>query len=380
MKTTNRFTTWIALLAFLVPVLASCDSDAQSVPENTEPVAVKAEKIVGGTGIAWGMDWLPNGDILLTEKSGTLNLVRNGEIAAQIGGLPSDMTVNGQGGFLDVKVHPDYENNGWIYFSYASDAGDGGGSNTALIRAQLENNSLTNIETLYKASPNSTRGQHYGSRIEFDREGYVYFSIGDRGNRDVLPQDLSKDGGKIYRLHDDGSIPEDNPFVNEEGAKAAVYSYGHRNPQGMEMNPNTGQIWANEHGPRGGDEVNIIEAGNNYGWPVISFGINYNGTSFTDDTARAGMEQPVTYWDPSIAPAGMTFITGEKYPGMEGDLLVASLKFAYIAHLTLDGNKVTGERKLLEGVGRIRAVETGPDGYVYFTAEGDGLYRMVPVN
>jgi glucose/arabinose dehydrogenase len=207
----------------------------------------------------------------------------------------------------------------------------------------------------------------------------MFFSIGDRGNRDVLPQDITMDGGKIYRLNDDGSIPSDNPFVGEDGAKEATYSYGHRNPQGMALNPQSGMVWANEHGPRGGDEINIIEPGNNYGWPVISYGINYNGTEFAQDTARAGMEQPVLYWDPSIAPAGMTFVTSDRYPGWEGDLLVASLKFSYIAHLEVEGNEILEETRLVEGVGRIRAIEEAPDGYIYFTAEGDGVYRLVPV-
>jgi glucose/arabinose dehydrogenase len=340
---------------------------------------VEAEKVVSGTGIGWGIAFLPDGNMLVTEKSGTLFRISGGEIAAEITqGIPSDLDINGQGGFLDIELHPDYENNGWIYFSYSSSAGEGNGSNTAIMRAKLNNDALTDSEILYKAEPNSSRGQHYGSRIAFDNDGYLFFSIGDRGNRDVLPQDITMDGGKVYRLNDDGSIPSGNPFVGEDGAKEATYSYGHRNPQGMAMNPQTGMIWANEHGPRGGDEVNIVEPGNNYGWPVISYGINYNGTEFAEDTARAGMEQPVLYWDPSIAPAGMTFVTSDMYPGWEGDLLVASLKFSYIAHLDVEGDEILKETRLVEGIGRIRAVEEGPDGYIYFTAEGDGVYRLVP--
>ncbi|MTI88480.1 MAG: PQQ-dependent sugar dehydrogenase [Balneolaceae bacterium] len=363
----------------MLPVMKVCEPEAQQPTETPESqLTVTAERVLSGIDIGWGMDWLPNGDLLLTEKAGRLLLIKDWEIAAEIGGLPNDITVNGQGGFLDVKVHPDYQNNGWIYFTFASTLGEGNGSNTALIRAQLENNELINIERLYKASPNSTRGQHYGSRIEFDNDGYVYFSVGDRGNRDVNPQDISRDMGKIYRLHEDGSIPSNNPFVGENNAKEATYSYGHRNPQGMARHPETGVIWTHEHGPRGGDEVNIHEAGKNYGWPIISFGINYSGTEFAEDTARAGMEQPIHYWDPSIAPSGMSFITSDKYPGWEGDLLVGSLKFAYIAHLHIEDNKVVDETKLVEGTGRIRAIEEGPDGYIYFTAEGDGIYRLVP--
>jgi glucose/arabinose dehydrogenase len=355
-----------------------CNGQPEEIEQLPVDVSVEAKKVVSIDGIGWGIAFLPEGDMLVTEKSGKLYRINGGEVVAEItNGIPSDLQVNGQGGFLDITLHPDYENNGWIYFSYASSAGEGEGSNTAIMRAKLENDALVESEKLYKAEPNSTRGQHYGSRIVFDRDGYMFFSVGDRGNRDVNPQDVTRDGGKVYRLNDDGSVPADNPFVGEDGIDA-MFSYGHRNPQGMDMNPNTGQIWANEHGPRGGDEVNIVEAGNNYGWPIISYGINYNGTEFAEDTARAGMEQPILYWDPSIAPAGMTFIESDKYPGWEGDLLVASLKFAYIAHLNVEGNDISGETKLVEGVGRIRDIVQGPDGYIYFTAEGDGVYRLEP--
>lgn len=360
---------------------SGCDSEAgnKSSDSTATPVSVEAEQVVDGISIGWGIDFLPNGDILITEKSGTLYHIRDGEIINEITeGIPSDLHVNGQGGFMDVELHPDYEENGWIYFTYASSAGEGEGSNTSLIRAKLQENALTNVEVLYKATPNSNRGQHYGSRVVFDPEGYLYFSIGDRGNRDVLPQDITKDGGKIYRLHDDGSVPSDNPFAGEDDAVKATYSYGHRNIQGMAVHPETGIVWSHEHGPRGGDEVNITEAGANYGWPVISYGINYNGTEFAEDTARAGMKQPVLYWDPSIAPSGMEFISSDKYPGWEGDLLVGSLKFAYIAHLDVEGNEILSEEKIAEGLGRIRAIEQGPDGYIYFTVEGSGLYRLVP--
>jgi glucose/arabinose dehydrogenase len=374
----KKFSTSTLVVLSLMLVGMGCNGQPEEIEKKPVDVSVEAEKVVSIDGIGWGIAFLPEGDMLVTEKSGKLYRINGGEVMAEItDGIPSDLQVNGQGGFLDITLHPDYEENGWIYFSYASSAGSGEGSNTAIMRAKLENDALVNSEVLYKAEPNSTRGQHYGSRIVFDRDGYMFFSVGDRGNRDVLPQDINADGGKVYRLNDDGSVPSDNPFVGEDGIDA-VYSYGHRNPQGMDMNPNTGQIWANEHGPRGGDEVNIIEAGNNYGWPVISYGINYNGTEFAEDTARAGMEQPVLYWDPSIAPAGQTFITGDKYPGWEGDLLVASLKFAYIAHLDVEGNDIVSETKLVEGVGRIRDIVMGPDGYVYFTAEGDGVYRLVP--
>lgn len=371
----------ICTMILALVLFTGCNGQTSGTSNQEVNFTVEAEKVASGITIGWGMAFLPNGDLLVTEKSGKLYRIQGSEIAAEItNGIPSDLDVNGQGGFLDIELHPNYGENGWVYLSYSSSAGSGNGSNTAIIRTKLENDALVDSEVLYKGEPNSNRGQHYGSRIVFDNNGYLFFSIGDRGNRDVLPQDITRDGGKIYRLHDDGTIPSDNPFVGEDGAKEAVYSYGHRNPQGMALNPESGVVWAHEHGPRGGDEVNIIEPGNNYGWPIISYGINYNGTEFAEDTARAGMEQPVLYWDPSIAPSGMAFITSDKYPGWEGDLLVGSLKFSYIAHLDVEGNEILGEQKLADGIGRLRAIEQGPDGYIYFTAEGDGVYRLIPVD
>lgn len=231
---------------------------------------------------------------------------------------------------------------------------------------------------MYKAVPNSTRAHHFGSRLEFDRNGYLFFTIGDRGNRDVNPQDITRDGGKVYRIHDDGSIPSDNPFVGEPGAKPAVYSYGHRNPQGMAMNPATGEIWAHEHGPRGGDELNIIKPGANYGWPILSYGINYNGTEFAEGTEREGMESPVTYWVPSIAPSGMTFVTSSYYPKWNGHLLVGSLKFSQLWLLELDDDRVVARTEVLNGIGRVRSVKQGPDGYIYVGVEREGIKRIVP--
>ncbi|MCG8374290.1 MAG: PQQ-dependent sugar dehydrogenase [Balneolales bacterium] len=338
----------------------------------------EAEMYVEGIDIPWGMDWLPNGDMLITERSGELYLVRDGEIVSTISNLPDDIDPNRQGGFLDVKVHPNADENGWIYFTYSASQGEGSGSNTALVRARLEGTSLTDYEVIYKATPNNPRGFHYGSRIDFDPDGYVYFTIGDRGQRDDLPQDITKDGGKVYRLHDDGRIPADNPFVNVEGAKTATYSYGHRNPQGMEVHPVTGKMWAHEHGPQGGDELNIIEPGKNYGWPVLSYGINYNGTEFAEGTEREGMEHPVVYWVPSIAPSGMAFVTSDRYPEWKGHLIIGSLKFAKLELLELEGEEVVSKTDVLPGIGRVRSVEQGPDGYIYVGTDRGGIKRIVP--
>lgn len=346
-------------------------------------VRLKAEKpqqeyelIVPDLSIPWGFTFLPDNSMLITEKKGILTHFINGE-KVNVTGLPK-VKVQGQGGLMEIELHPDYQNNGWIYFTYAS--GNSNGANTTLMRARIKDNRLINQEVLYKATPDTRKGQHFGSRIAFDKKGYLYFSVGDRGNRDVNPQDITKDGGKIYRLHDDGKIPKDNPFVNQENAKKAIYSFGHRNPQGMEMNPFTGEIWTHEHGPQGGDEINIIKKGKNYGWPKISYGINYSGTKFTDHTALPGMEQPLHQWTPSIAPSGMAFVNSDKYPKMKGDLLVGSLKFRYISHCTLKNGKVVKEEKMLENLGRVRSIELGNDGYLYAGIEQLGIVRINPKN
>jgi len=332
--------------------------------------------IVSDLNIPWGFVFLPDNSILITEKKSELIHFKD-DVKTIISGLP-EIEVQGQGGLLDIELHPNYKNNGWIYFSYASSEGNGKGCNTAIMRAKLINNKLTNKELLYKATPNSTRGQHFGSRIVFDNKGYLYFSIGDRGERDINPQDTSRDGGKIYRLNDDGTIPKDNPFYNTPNANKAIYSYGHRNPQGMKIHPETGDIWTHEHGPKGGDEINIINAGLNYGWPVITYGKNYSGTSITDNTSLPGMEQPLHYWSPSIAPSGMAFISSDIYSNWKGNLLVGSLKFNYVDKCTLKNNKIIKEERLLDGLGRVRSIEQGPDGYIYVGIENLGIVKLLP--
>ncbi|MBO0341559.1 MAG: PQQ-dependent sugar dehydrogenase [Bacteroidota bacterium] len=361
---------------FVVLLSTSCAQNTDNEINTPETLDFTAELVVGNVQNAWGMVFLPNNAILISEKSGRLLLNESGN-TIEVENAPKIYN-RGQGGLMDIELHPDYDKNGWIYFSFASEEGEGKGGNTAIMRAKLSGNKLVGNEVLYKATPNSTRGQHFGSRIEFDRDGYLFFSIGERGNRDVNPQDISRDGGKIYRLHDDGSIPSDNPFVNEPGAKKAIWSYGHRNPQGLTLHPTTGVLWEHEHGPRGGDEINIIQKGKNYGWPIITYGINYSGTEITDETSRPGMEQPLYQWTPSIAPSGMTFVTSDKYPKWKGNLLVGSLAFQYLERLELKDNKVVYREKLLDGMGRLRNVRQAPDGYIYISVEGKGLYRLVP--
>ncbi|PQV47395.1 glucose/arabinose dehydrogenase [Jejuia pallidilutea] len=366
------------LLAIALISFYSCAQQEPSKVSAETPVKINyvTEVVVPELDIPWGMEFLPDGSMLITEKAGTLIHFKDDKKTI-INGLPK-VYVRGQGGLMDIKLHPDYKNNGWIYFSYASAEGEDDGGNTAIMRAKLNGNTVTNVEHLYKGVPNTKKGQHWGSRLEFDNEGHLYFSIGDRGNRDVNPQDITRDGGKIYRLHADGSIPEDNPFTDNNNAKQAIFSYGHRNPQGMALHPETGKIWVNEHGPKGGDEINIVEKGKNYGWPVISYGINYSGTKFTEITEKEGMQQPLFYWVPSIAPSGMAFPTSSNYPDWEGSVLVGSLKFEYLERLVLKNNKVVKREKLFEGLGRFRDIKQAPDGYLYAAVEGLGIVKIVP--
>jgi glucose/arabinose dehydrogenase len=360
----------LPILGLILISILTCAQDKNPVnTKNSHEVTVK------DLDIPWAFTFLPDGSMLINEKAGKLIHFKDNK-KTEISSLP-EIYVRGQGGLMDIILHPDYKNNGWIYFSYASAEGDGDGGNTAIARAKLKDNALTNLEVLYKASPNSRRGQHFGSRLVFDSDGYLFFTIGERGDRNTNPQDLTRDCGKVYRLNDDGSIPEDNPFVNTPNAKKAIYSYGHRNPQGMVLHPKTKAIWTHEHGPKGGDEINIIKAGKNYGWPVISYGKNYSGTKFTEITKKEGMEQPLHYWTPSIAPSGMAFINSDKYGDWNGNLLVGSLKFQYLDMCTLKDNKVIKEERLLDGLGRVRCVEQGPDGYIYVGIENLGIVKLI---
>ncbi|WP_199222845.1 PQQ-dependent sugar dehydrogenase [Rhodohalobacter mucosus] len=352
--------------------------ETQGDPIESEELTFYVQTVAEDLGVPWGMAFLPDGHVLISQRNGTLHLIRDGEVLdTPVANVP-EVWARGQGGLLDMTLHPDYEENGWIYMSY-SKPGDGG-ANTAVIRTRLNPDApaLEDIEELYVGTPFSGRGQHFGGRIAFDPEGYLYFSIGDRGEMETA-QDLTKSNGSVIRLNDDGSIPEDNPFVGREGLDE-IYTYGLRNIQGMDVHPETGKIWTNEHGPRGGDEINVHSAGANYGWPEITYGINYNGTIITEETEREGMEQPVTYWDPSIAPSGLTFVTSDRYPGWQGDILNGALAFQLISRVEVDGTDFQSEERILEGIGRIRDIEEAPDGYIYFTNESNGtLSRIIPI-
>ncbi len=368
----NNYYTFLFALLFISQIsCAQKDEEIQDVEQD-----YKFEVVTDQLEIPWGLDFFEDGTMIATEKQGKMYLIKN-DYLTEISNVPK-VIVKGQGGLLDVKIHPNFSKNKWIYISYAHSE-DGKNANTRIVRAKLENNTLSDIIEIYKGDPDSDKPYHFGSRIEFGSDGYMYFSIGDRGNRDQNPQDISRDGGKIYRIHEDGSIPQDNPFVNEKGAKTAIYSYGHRNTQGMEVHPETGKMWTHEHGPKGGDEINIIEKGKNYGWPVISYGINYDGTIFTEKTHQEGMEQPIYAWVPSIAPSGMTSVTSDKYPELKGNLLVGALKFAYLEHCVLDGEKVVKRERILKNIGRLRSVKQSPDGFIYAGVEGVGIVRILPL-
>ena len=343
---------------------------------SSEKLNYRVDTIATGLDNPWGLTFLPNNDLLVTERDGEIRIIRDGKLLDQkITGVP-EVYSKGQGGLFEIKLHPDYASNGWLYISYAA-KGKGGG-NTAIMKAKLGGFNLINKSVIFQAEPFLSGGNHFGGRMEFDTDGYLYLSVGERGDRNNA-QTLKNHCGKIFRLNDDGSIPSDNPFVNTSAAKAEIYTYGNRNPQGMAIHPTTGQIWTHEHGPMGGDEINIVKAGVNYGWPEATFGKNYNGTVITDVTSKDGITDPLHYWDPSIAPCGMSFVTGTTYPGWEGNLLVGSLKFQYVARLEIDDEKILHEEKLVEGLGRIRSITQGPDGYIYVGTEGPGMVvRLIP--
>jgi aldose sugar dehydrogenase len=355
------------------------DFNAKENEYKTEKLKLRPDTIVRGLKIPWGLAFLPDGDMLVNEIEGKmLRYNREGVLLAEIKGLP-EIQSGGQGGLMDIRLHPDYRNNGWIYFSYTYRTDkEGEGWNTAVMRAKLKDNSLVEKQIIFQGIPGFKTRHHFGCKITFDNKGHVFFGIGERGTGQNA-QTLSNDCGKIHRLNDDGSIPKDNPFVNTPGARPSIWSYGHRNPQGLVISPFDGRLWESEHGPKGGDELNYPEPGKNYGWPRISFGINYDGTILTPDTAMAGMEQPATYWVPSIAPCGMTVVTGKKYKGWEGNLLIGSLRFNYLVRVELSDGKVIHREVLLNNIGRMRNVEVSPEGFVYVSVESPGMIiKLVP--
>ena len=336
----------------------------------------------------WSMAFLPGGDMLITERSGRLRIVRNGTLLFEpVAGVP-EVLAQGQGGLLDVMPHPNFASNHLLYLSFSKPIGDGSSATTAVVRGTFENDRLTNVEEVFLAE---SRGRgHYGSRLAFDGEGHLFISVGDRqapstGNLEAHPaQDRSNNHGTINRINDDGTIPDDNPFVGEPTIRPEIWSYGHRNPQGLVIHPETGDVWATEHGPQGGDELNLIRPGVNYGWPVVGYGVNYgSGEAIHQGTHRDGIQPPIHFWVPSIATAGITFYTGDKFPAWRGSIFVGGMAGQQLARLAMDGQVVKLEETLLNGLGRIRDVRAGPDGYIYVAVEDrnggpTSVYRMEP--
>ena len=339
----------------------------------------KLVKITGKLERPWGMAFLPNSNMLVTERVGRLRIIKQGELDPKpISGLPKNIYAAGQGGLLDVALHPDFKNNRLVYISYAGR--DGNVAGTEVARGRLNGNALENLEVLFVVEPKTKGKLHYGSRLTFATDGTLYITTGDRYSYLHEAQDPSNHLGSIIRINDDGSIPKNNPFVNHKKFKPEVYSYGHRNAQGITMRPLDQSIWSHEHGPKGGDEVNKLKGGANYGWPAITYGIDYSGAIISDKTHAPGMEQPVIYWDPSIAPCGMSFYQGDKFPNWQDNLFVGALVKQHLRRLEMRGDEVISEEILLEGFARIRDVRTSPDGYLYIlTDENNGkLFRLEP--
>ncbi len=380
----NKFIIILSVLFFLIPTLLfsfNIQNWDDSI-EETEKETFRVETFADGFDIPWGMVFLPNKNLIVSDRNGDLwkiNYITKEKI--QIGGVPN-IRYRGQGGLLDVQIHPDFINNNYIYIGFTDYLKKKKKKTfTSIVRATLKNNNLIKHKIIYKADDKyySNSSIHYGTRIVFDKERYLYFSIGDRGNRDQA-QLLNTPNGKIHRLNDDGSIPKDNPFIKNNNAIKSIWTYGNRNPQGLAIHPTSSIIFETEHGPKGGDELNILSSGSNYGWPEITYGKNYSGTTITKHTHKKGMEQPVIHWTPSIAVCGIDFYDGKLFKDWENNLLVTSLKFENLYRLEIKNNKVFDQELVYQAGSRIRDVETGPDGYIYLALEEPGrIIRFIPV-
>ena len=369
--------------AIVAVALLQQATHAESIP--TIRYDIVAETYAEGFEIPWALEFLPDGRLLVTERQGTIRIVSpDGSVSEPIDGVPP-VRARGQGGLMDIVLHPDFANNQLVYLSY-SEPGAGDGDDTigytVIDRARLTGLALTDVERVYEVDAEfySRRGHHFGSRIVFDADGFLYFTIGDRGQR-PLAQSVETPNGKVHRLHDDGRIPADNPFAEQPGAITSIWSYGHRNPQGMAVHPATGEIYTTEHGPRGGDELNRIQKGVNYGWPAITYGINYNGTPITEEMTDDGMEQPILFWNPSIAPCGIDFYDGDQFPKWKNHLLVTALAFQQLRRVHIEQGRVIHQEIIFEPGSRFRDVETGPDGLIYVALEEPGrIVRLSPAD
>jgi len=353
----------------LKTVLFLISTSAFTQTFSSDDYNLKVTTVARGLEYPWGLAFLPDDLMIVTEREGRMRIVTGqGQLSAPLKGVPKVVN-GGQGGILDVALDPAYTENNYIYVSY-SESGVGG-SGTAVAKAKLDiaQNRLKDLRIIFRQFPKTHSSRHYGSRLVFDRDSKLFITVGERGERDRT-QNFLINRGQVIRINSDGSIPRDNPFIGRKGYRPEVWSYGHRNPQGAAFHAETGRLWTVEHGARGGDEINAPLPGKNYGWPVIAYGKHYSGGQIGIGTHKAGMEQPLYYWDPSIAPSGMDFYTGDKFSKWKGNLLVGALKFRMISRLVLNGEKVVREERLLKGLGeRIRQVRQGPSGYVYLLTD-----------
>ena len=370
-----------SLTAAAVLLLTACgvpDVPAETI--RSERHAFRIETLAEGLDHPWSVAFLPGGGMLITEREGRLRLFRDGKLHPKpIAGVPA-VFAEGQGGLHDIVLHPDYARNRLVYLAYAAREGGGAHTRVTRFRLDLDRHALVDPKRIFDGRPKVGSSHHFGGRMAFDRGGYLFLTVGERGERESA-QRLDTHAGTMIRLRDDGSVPPDNPFVGRDDALPEIYSYGHRNPQGIALHPQTGEVWIHEHGPRGGDEINIVRPGRNYGWPKIGYGTHYSGAKIGVGTKAPEMEQPLHYWVPSIAPSGMAFYTADAFPDWRGSLFAGALVGELLVRLELDGERVVREERLLEGtLGRIRDVRAGPDGFLYITTDAsDGrLLRLVP--
>ncbi|WP_210485514.1 PQQ-dependent sugar dehydrogenase [Microvirga antarctica] len=356
--------------------------DSQRV--RTDKVEVVVETVARDLQNPWGLAFLPDGRMLVTEKAGRLRLVAaDGKLSEPLTGLPK-VAARGQGGLLDIAVSPTFARDRRLFVSFAEDRGEGrSGTSVARMRLNEAGTGVTDTAVIFRQEPPHTGGNHWGSRLVFDRDGNLFVTLGDRFDLRDQAQNPANLLGKVAHITPDGKPAPNNPYLNRQGTRPEIWSMGHRNVQGAALHPTTGQLWTAEHGARGGDEINIPQKGKNYGWPVISYGVDYSGAKIGEGTAKAGLEQPVYYWDPSIAPSGLAFYTGDKFPAWKGSILVGALAGKLVSRLETSGDKITGEERMLQTIGeRFRDVRQGPDGYVYLltdSAQGR-ILRMRPAD
>lgn len=362
-------------------LLTACSARTGEVVHDrvgTEYQTVRIVRIVGDLEHPWSIAFLPDGDILVTERPGRLNLIRDGN-RTRISGVPQVVAVS-QGGLLDVAVHPNYRENGWIYLTYSK--GDRTATATILARGRLQGDRLLEVEDIFTQDRRSSPGRHYGSRLAFTPDNRLLMTIGDRGVEPERAQDLMDHAGSLLRLNDDGSVPTDNPFVDRQDARPEIFAYGLRNTQGLMVHPETGEIWAHDHGPRGGDKLIVIEAGENHGWPVVSKGLDYRTQEqWGEGRTKPGMVEPIHEFLPTLAPSGLTMVTGDRYPMWRGDFLIGGLLSEQVRRVILRNRTVVHEEELIrEHIGRIRDVRMGPDNYIYLINDepDGGLYRIEP--